>query len=244
VKRLNCAAKKNMGVSTFFDSYPYLVSSISSAVLFSLASWRLLDRQQNKLVFLAGLTNLPSFIFVFLFEGVYWMPVRIGGWNPGVEDALCSYAIGALAWLVVAFRSDPLIPDTTIGISGIVRRYSIVAVFSALIFFPLYFFGIDPMSAFAAMCFIVGGYFFIVLPQLRNTALKGLWRLPVIYLTIVKIYFLIWPDFIYQWNGAGFWGRPVFGIPFGEFAWAISFGFYWPIFIGYVFRLKREGVKK
>ena len=202
-----------------------------------MASKKLLSPEQNTLVILGGLTNLPCFAFTILFTGGYWDLTRVGGWELGIEDALCTYAVGAMAWFVVAFRFQSISREA-ITFYEFFKRYCIVAGSSGIVFFTFYFSGIDVMSALVLTFFIIGIAMFILLRPLRELALAGIWKLPLLYLVVVKIYFLMWPDFVGQWNASVFWGRLFFGLPFGEIAWAISFGFYWPLFMGYVFKIK------
>ena len=125
-----------------------------------------------------------------------------------------------------------------IGYKGIFKRYCMLAFMSGVFFFPFYFLGIDVMASFLIMCFMVGIILFIRFRRLRRLALAGIWKLPLLYLIIVKIYFMIWPGFVGQWNASTLWGVLFFGLPLGEIAWAFGFGFYWPLFMGYVFKLK------
>ena len=220
-----------------FSSYPYLFANILSVILIAVASKKLLSPQQNTLVFLGGLTSLLCFPFTFLFEGGYWAPVRLGGWALGIEDALCAYALGAMSWFATALFFGPVSRDA-ISFLEIFKRYSAVAGGSGIVFFTFYFLGVDIMSAYLLMCLIVGLVLFIRLRPLRKLALAGLWKFPILYLAIVKMYFLIWPNFVWQWNTSAPWGRLYFGLPLGEIAWAFGFAFYWPLFMGHVFKLK------
>jgi len=222
-----------------FSSFPYLFLSISSFILIIIASRKLLNPQQNTIVVLSGLTILPSFGFTFLFESSYWAPVRLGGWVLGIEDVLCAYALGAMVWFATIFRFGPIVREK-IAFFEVYKRYSVVAVISAVIFFAFYFLGFNPMTAYLWMSFIVGIGLFIWFPSLRKFAIAGLWKFPILYLVSLKMYFLIWPDFVLQWNATAPWGRLYFGVPLGEIAWAVSFGFYWPLFVGYVFKIRPE----
>ena len=205
--------------------------------MLAIAGKKLLSSQQNALVILSGLMNVPCFGFTVLFEGGYWTPVRLGGWVLGIEDVLCAYVLAAMAWFATVFRLR-YISHEPIIFFVVLRRYCIAAGISGVVFFPFYFLGVDVMTSFLLMCFFAGILLFVRLPQLRKLALGGIWKLPLLYLIIVKIYFLIWPDFAGQWNAASLWGRLFFGLPFGEIAWAVGFGFYWPLFMGYVFKIK------
>jgi hypothetical protein len=220
-----------------FSVYPYLYTSIITIILLILVSRKLLDPEQQTLVIFSGLTNIPCFAFTVMFEGVYWTPVRLGGWVLGVEDILCAYALAALTWFATVYRFRAISREPS-AFHEIIKRYCIVSGISGVAFFPFYFAGINVMTAFILMCFIVGLSLFVLYPRLRKLALAGIWKAPLVYGTMVKIYFLVWPDLALQWNTTTLWGKMFFGIPLGEIAWAISFGFYWPLFIGYVFKIK------
>jgi len=222
-----------------FSLQPYLITNVLTLILLFLASKKLLNSKQHTLVILGGLTNLPCFAFTVLFEGVYWAPIRLGGWSLGIEDAICTYDVGAMAWFAAVLFFPPISRETITFFDGF-KRYCIVAGSSGIVFFACYFLKVDVMTSFLLMCATVGTVFFIRLRPLRKLALAGLWKLPLVYLIIVKIYFLIWPDFVLQWNLSSFWGQLYFGLPLGEIAWAMGFGFYWPLFMGYVFKLRIE----
>ena len=220
-----------------FSDYPFLFTNVSSVVLLTLAARKRLNPQQNSLVFLSGLTNLPCFPFVMFLQGNYWSPVRLGNRMLGIEDVLCTYAVAAGAWFVVSHRSRSIKPEVS-SLYVVIRRLGIVGTASILPYLIFYFLGMDSMLALILTCLIVGIALFIRLPHLRKIALEGLWKFPVLYLVVVKIYFSIWPDFVYQWNVSSPLGRLLWGIPIGEIIWSILFGLYWPLFMGYVYNIQ------
>jgi hypothetical protein len=190
-----------------------------------------------RLVWLGGLASMPCFIFLIFFENEYWNPVRIGGWILGIEDMLISYSVGAMVWLaLLLFKNQKVIfenPDRQTH-----KRYLVLAAFSVGSFLIFILIGLAKMTSIIMSYSIIGLLLFFRKKPLQKLAVRGIWRFPLFYLFLVKLFFVLWPDFVFQWNLTSFWGTPILGIPLGEYTWALSFGFYWPLFVGYLLDVK------
>jgi len=62
----------------------------------------------------------------------------------------------------------------------------------------------------------------------------------LIYCGILRAVFWICPGFASGWRSTPPWGLPLFGIPLGEVAWAVSFGLCWTLFAAFVCDLRLE----
>ncbi len=223
--------------------YPYLVSNLISVTLLIFLGRKLLTPRQHWLVFLSGVTNLPCFAFVVLLKDNYWAPVRLGGMALGIEDLLCTYAVAAGAWFIVSYPYRRISAGVS-GFSQILKRGSTVGGGSLLFFLTMYFCKADSMFAFLLVCLVVGIVLYIRQPHLRRLGMDGLWKYPLFYLPLVKLIFLIWPDFVNQWKISTPLGRLYWGIPLGEIIWSVLFGLYWPMFMGYVYKVKIDHDKQ
>lgn len=217
--------------------YPYFFANILLLIIVMLIGKIFLNQHQFKLVFLGGMANTPCFLFLVFLEGEYWNPVRLGGWKLGIEDALISFIVGALVWLSILISKNQKIfyinPDLQTH-----KRYGLLAGFSVGFFLIFIFAGFQKMTSLILSISIIGLFLFFRQKKLRVLAVKGIWKFPVFYLILVKFLFFLWPGFLFQWNLSSLWGTPILGIPLGEYTWALAFGFYWPLFVGYLLEVE------
>jgi hypothetical protein len=215
----------------FMKAYPYLCTNTITIAFLLIAGWFVLTRAQWKTMVLCGLANAPSFPFLLLLEHQYWSPVRLGGWTLGIEDILCSFAVAAMAWFVIGWFFADRIP-LLVRWKTLLIRYAMLATGSGIAFLLLTFLtDLSGMTALILTCLVLAAGLFLWRRSLWPVVLVSLLGFPLFYLCIVKVYFLIWPEFVHQWNSAAPWGRTVLGIPFGEIAWSVVFSLYWPLFV-------------
>jgi predicted secreted hydrolase len=220
---------------TFFGAHPFLFTNIFSlGFCLGVASS---IRPAGRMVLMGGLMNLPCFYLITLLEGNYWTPVRLGNWAVGIEDALCSFDVGALVLIpaVVLFRNSIIWENWN---SRALGRFLFGGGAASALFLLLIPFGLSPMSALVGTCSLMALGLFIIRLRLWPLGMSGLFGFTVLYTLIVKAYFLLWPDFIKQWNPEGPWGVVLLGLPAGEIAWAVAFGAFWPLFVGFVFNIQ------
>jgi hypothetical protein len=99
------------------------------------------------------------------------------------------------------------------------------------------------MSALIIATGLLALYLLIRKFSLWPLALAGVFLFPLIYLSMTRFDFWLWPDFVGQWSKTLPWGKRVLGLPLGEITWSIVFGAYWPLFTAYIFDA-RLSVKK
>jgi hypothetical protein len=217
-------------------AYPYLFATISGLCIVALLSFLFLPRKRRLLLFLNGLLGIPSFPLIAYFEDLYWYPKRIGSLNIGVEDALVSYLVATLAWGIFTI---PLNPNLCIDfkMKTFLKRYLLIVIPAAQVFWVGCKLGLNPMTV---LLLITIGLVIIILSLRQDLMPCVIWCLigfPVTYVLFFNLVFLIWPDFITQWNLSTYWGHVVIGLPLGEFVWAFGHGVFWPLFSCYVFNI-------
>jgi hypothetical protein len=94
------------------------------------------------------------------------------------------------------------------------------------------------MTSFILICLIGATALWFIRKDMLIIGLMGSLMFTLVYCTIVRVYFLIWPDFINQWNNETFWGSPALGLPVGEILGALAFGLFWPLLVGYCLEVK------
>jgi hypothetical protein len=231
-------AEVQEGFVEVVKGYPYLFANIMSLAVCLIASRM---TPQGNMIIVSGLLSTPCFFLLAVPPwNEYWNPVRVGGWVLGVEDVLCSFDVGALAWLA-AGAPFGLATSSRICHGGFFKRYAVLGSLTAGLFTLLWLVGLEAMTSLIATCFVVGAFLFALRRDLRFLALSGLIGFPILYSLIVSFYFRIWPDFAFQWKTHNFWGRAILGLPAGEVAWAVVFGFFWPLFVGHVCNVRLTG---
>ena len=219
------------GALSFVKGHPYLFTNVCSLIICLLTAC-LLGRP-GRLIILGGLLSTPSFYLIALFENEYWNPVRIWGWVVGIEDVLCSFDVGAMALIPCACMFGRRLLWNE-GRRTVLLRYFFLGALNSVLFLVLVFMGLGGMTSLVLTYLLMMAILQIVRWRLWPLSVAGLLGFTFIYYVIVRVYFWYWPDFINQWNFGSIWGRPVAGLPLGEIAWAGAFGFFWPLFVGYV----------
>jgi hypothetical protein len=220
---------------TFISAYPYLCASLLDFAVIMALGKKLLSKRQWWIMKATGLAGTAPFAFLILLENEYWTPRRLGGWALGVEDLICSFFVAAMAWFSVAIYFRDRITFAT-PIRKFWLRYWGLAIVSVSCFLVIYFvLGLTGMSALILATGLLAVYLLVRKFSLWPLALTGLLVFPVIYLSMTRLDFWLWPNFLEQWSKALPWGRRVMGLPLGEITWSIVFGVYWPLFTAYIF---------
>ena len=219
---------------TILKAYPYLFANLLSFSALLCAARLLLTPAQWRTMLLSGLANVPAFGLLIYLEEEYWRPARVGGWILGLEDALCSFVVAAMAWFIVAlFFRDRILFEMK-G-TKVFRRYLLVAGLSMAAFLMAFFIGLSGMTALIVACAGVALFLLATQRPLWPLALLGLFAFPAFWLSLVKVDFWLWPNFVSQWSPQPPWGLRFLGIPLGEIVWSSVFGAYWPLFTTYIF---------
>lgn len=190
--------------------------------------------EYRKLTLWAGLICIPGSALALLHNLWYWQPVRLGGGPFGVEDIMFTFSVGALSCLLAAFpHRRRLKPD--IQPLPCLKRFLLSGVLFGAFCLFLWLAGIkgleNTLTGGAAALAVLLFHRRDLIPL----ATTGFLLFSPVYLFIVKIQFMLWPDYVSQWNAGGFLGKILAGCPWGEIIFAALFGAGWPVYIAYIF---------
>jgi len=220
-----------------FSAYPYLTCGLVGSLLFVALAWATLSRAQFALTLLSGLIAVPAFIFGWFLEYNYWHPERIGGRNLGIEDAIISFAMSALAWYVVAIVWGRRMEFRYYFLRSL-RRYLTAVIGPVAAFLFWVWMGCDGMTALLLAYGCVGPVLWWLQRDLRPLALLGAPLFALAWYTFARTSIWAYPGFLESWNLDGRWGVVVAGVPLGEIVWAFFYGAYWPLFVTVVYEVK------
>ena len=215
-------------------TYPYLVTTIVTLLATLMVARILLLKSQQRIVFISSLAAIASWPFTVFLENEYWNPTRMGGFQLGIEDALFSFDAAAISMLItILILNSRLTFD--FQMRPFIKRSLIPFFLATIIFLSGYRAGLNAMTSLlltqaALIVFLLG-----FRPDMLLMAIIGLLGFVPVYFIMVKVVFWVWPNFVYEWNQNQLWGRLIWGVPLGEVVWALGFGAWWPLFVGYVF---------
>jgi len=223
------------------SDFHFLLCSLVLAVLSLTSGYWVLPREQFRLMNFAGLANSTSGAFSYFLEYNYWTPPRLGGFRIGIEDFLISYAVGLMAWLVVALlwrRQLQVSLDWFLAF----RRFLALASLCYVTYLVMVQVNVNPMTALIVICVGLVAFLLCLKPGNWPLALTGSITFSLTWFAVCVIVFSLLPDFLLTWNLSGSWGWSLFGVPAGEIFWAAAFGAVLPLLTGYVFgvRISRE----
>ena len=217
----------------FVRTYPYLVANVPVLVVVLLVSLFIARGPYRRSALLSGLICLPAAPLALLHEGIYWSPVRWGGGHFGMEDVLFAFMFGCLVWLLAAgpFRTHLEIDGQ---FSMCIRRYVLVTALYVATCFLLWHSGLKGLPNTMVGATVPVLVALILRRNLWPVAVAAVLLFVPIYTLIVKVQFILWPEYVLQWNRTGHCAMSVFGIPIGELEWAIAFAIQWPMLVGYI----------
>lgn len=219
-----------MDYLTWLNAYPYLVNNVVG-LLFCILGYAFIGKP-GELALVGGLMYVPLLPMFLIFEGQYWSPVRLGGWWLGIEDPICLFNLGFMPCLLAAlpFRSTLCLafqfPQILIRAAGF--GCAAVAVFLAF-----WLTGTDPHTSTVAANCVMLILVLILRKDLWPIALSGFLIYGPFFYFWEKICFLVWPDFVCQWNQGIFWSLRITGVPIGEIGWGFSQGSFYPPYVAY-----------
>ena len=226
-----------MHILDLIKSRPYLAANILYLIWLVIGLFLVVPPKQRMIVIVSGLISLPCFPFLVLFENNYWVQNRLGGWVLGIEDAICSFAVAAMVWLVISILFRNRI-SSEILTRGAFNRYISSAGISVFIFMMLFSVEFLPMTALVLCNLIVWLVLVLLRRDLLLFSLSGMIAYGIVHFFLMKSCFLFIPDFILTWNSQNLWGTPVFGVPLGEITWAMFYGAFWSLFMAHSFGIR------
>lgn len=218
-------------------AYPYLASSLFLSGLVLLLAWALLSRPMRRLTILGGVIQAPAGVLLIFLEGGYWRPVRRGGAVPGVEDALISFAVAGLAWLLAALVSGQRL-EFRYDIRRSLVRWIAAGAGCGACFLAGVAAGLDGMTSILLAYLLAAPVLTRLNRGIGRLALLGVPLYLAVWIGVVEAVFGFFPEFRLQWNPVGPWGALVAGVPLGELAWAAAYGAFSPLFTAFVFEVR------
>jgi hypothetical protein len=220
------------GVSQFIHTYPYLMLSLTMLGAF-VGALAFTPPRLRSTTMLSGALAAPFALTSPLFVPSYWSPSRVAVALTGIEDLAFTFAGAGLAWLasiwLVRYRLA-LQPRA----SRMWWRYAAGAACGLAVAHTGWRLGAPHMAA-SALAF--GALTAVILWRRRvfwRLAAAGSLAYAVLYVVVLKLWYVLVPSFSAQWNAGALWGPMVFGIPLDEVVWATAFGMAWPTFVAYL----------
>ncbi len=216
------------------DSYPYFLGCLALLLIF--IACLLLFPQQRRATWLSALLCTPCALTSLYLVPAYWMPTRLGNLMLGVEDVLFCLTTGGIAWITGVFRwQDRISLPREMKLKW--GRYLFFIAWGGLIFVMLWSSGFDLMGSTLGAVYAMGCSLLLLQRQLWFLALTG----ALIFLGAHSLVLLAFlnssPHLLKLWNGTAVSGL-IWGLPLEELAWALGFGFTWPLYMAYVFNVQ------
>mgnify|MGYP006287921107 CR=1 FL=1 len=213
------------------SAYPYLYCVLFLLIILAIFLYG--AGQHRRICIIVGLFYMFVLPLYLPFEEEYWQPNRLGGWILGIEDLMLLFVCGSAPWAVVAaILRDRL--KTDLNWTTFFLRYGWLAFLGIGIFLLLLFLGWSAICSSITAQLLISILVLSFRPDLWMLGLISLLVWMPIYLSILKISYLLWPEFKTIWNLTGFWGNTLYGLPIGEILWMISGVWGYPVAIGYI----------
>ena len=219
----------------FLLEHPYLTLSLIGLLAVLALICLLPGRRRGILV--GGLLGAPYGMLSFEFVPDYWQPnfawpVYFGGsFAFSVDDLLFSFVTGALAWIFVTAVSNGrleyqlragriLLRFLALGVPGVVlARLLKITVLPTL---PM----IATLISIAVMTFV----YIRLKPWVPRLAAAVCWRFTAAYIVFMALMLVLFPESRAYWDTPHLLPFDVLGLPAYELAWAVAYGFVFPMF--------------
>ncbi len=227
-------------LSTMILDYPYLLTVIIYLSLL-FAGARRFPAQLRSILLSAGLGTPCSLLALFVVPE-YWKPYLIVDLPVGPEDFLFSFATGGISWLLFcAIRRSS--QEECMNTSPRAGRYISCVALGWIFYEGMRLTGFEYTLSIWISIYLFGGLFLFLKRPYGIAALGSSIAFAAVYALILKGALLLWPEILGYW-GADAAGRQLFGMPWMEIAWALGYGFTWPLFMAWVFDLEPAGAYK
>jgi hypothetical protein len=212
----------------------YLVSGLFwLAAWLAYLRWRAAPLSRGRIL-RAGLLFSGNVVAAPFFDPEYWAPPHAGNWPIGMEDYLFALDAGAIVaclaarWMPHWTAAEPLWLHR--------RRLLAWALPGYALFFAVLALTGRSMTALVVTHMAVTAAILYRQPAWRAPALRCALVFGVAYSLYVKAFLLVWPLAVHWWSPAPPWGALVWGVPFGEIAWAFTVAPFWTALSAEVFR--------
>lgn len=224
-------------MGTLASTYSYFVLSFCLLILAFLAL-ALCPRPLRTAVLLSGLFSIPSAFASLGFVPSYWNPIRVAELWIGPEDVMFSFSTGIIAFFMALWPIRKRV-RVIFQIKSILFRLIVCYICGHLLnIFLLRVFHIEPMQVALLTISAIGFGLAILKKELIIVSVYGVVSFTLFYTLYVKVGFLMFPEFLNQWNIPALCGISPLGVPLEEIAWAIACGAVWPLITGYILNLR------
>ncbi len=218
--------------AAWLHTYPYLATCLGGLMITGAALMAFPAQRIPALV--SGLLGMPFGLAGIWLVPAYWKPHLV--WSVhrvGCEDLVFSFIAATLVWLLATWRWRERVRPRF-------RRGRVAAGYAGMILLGLPCFGTawwllaDPMAA-VLVTLANGVVFFLILrPGHWRLAAAGSAGFGLVHVLLIKIWFWLFPAFASSWPATGPWSGQVWGVPWGELAWAGAYGACWPLWMAFL----------
>jgi hypothetical protein len=215
----------------FDPNYAYLDFSL---LLFAVsAGLAIALPSRRRALVAAGLLAAPAGALDVFFIPAYWNPTTIFGTTVGPEDFIFSYAVGSLSCLLAFGRTlhDGVLPRPA---AFAWRRYAATVSGFTLWLAASTTAGLAVMPSAIAGMTAIGSYLSWQRREVTLAGVRGSACFGSLYLGALLLAFAHWPQLAGEWAGVESSGARLFGVPSGELAWAVVYGWTYPAFFSSV----------
>ena len=216
----------------FIHTYPYLMLSLTMLGVF-LGALALTLRRLRSMALLSGMLAAPFALTSPLFVPSYWSPARVAGTLTGIEDVVFSFAAGGLAWLASVWLFRHRV-EFQLRPKRMWWQYAAGTACGLAVGHSSWRLGASHMAASAIACGALTAVILWRRRELWRLAVAGALAYALVYVVVLKLWYVLVPSFGTQWNAGALWGPTVFGVPLDEVVWAVAFGLAWPAFAAYL----------
>ncbi len=221
----------------FIRSHPYFFANLPLLVMLLIFIKFSRPLIYSRLILLSGLLCAPGSITALIHNQTYWNPVRLFGGFFGIEDIMFTFIIGSLTWLVAAF---PLRKRMIMEIH--VLSWFKRSVFCGVLFFSgsalIWLTGIKGLENTLISGILALLVLLVIYRRVWYMALFSVLIFVPVYYFIVRIQFLLWPEYLLQWNQTAELGKFFLDLPAGELLFAVLFSSTWVFYVMFVFRVR------
>ena len=217
-------------MTEFLRSYPYFSMSLILLTIFLIGL--VVFRSRRRIMLICALLSTPFCLLELAFIPEYWTPAQIGGAFVGPGDFIFSFATGGLAWMfaILALRQDVSInwKPWTFG-----RRFVGSSAFGIGVSLLLWSTGLKYMTSA-----LIGGVLLLIgiswrYRRLARLSLSGGVGFLLLYVSVLKLTYVLFPMFVEQWNHQNLSGILLWQVPLEEALWALAYGVVWPRLVAY-----------
>lgn len=236
LKRYIYCRSNNIHCLHLMGIFPYLIFSLIFLFLFAVGLL-ITPLRFRRSVLISAALSAPTSLATFVFVPYYWNPERIVPFELGPEDIFFSFSSGGIIWLFVILV---LTRNYSITINHRVSllRYGMFIFFGCLIYMVCLLTKMRIMLATVFTILVIGIWILSRCWCYRRISIIGTLGFAIIYVTFLKGFMAVCPEFLEHWSMEYLYGIMLIGLPLEEIIWATATGAVWPLIMSYLFNLQ------